>query len=498
MPRFRFVLSALSIVSLSLLTLSTGIADEFVIRMSNGKETIQARLAGQARGVLALELPNGELLLTPQQNLVSRKPGDDPPPVTHQEMVEQLTERFGENRFRATISEPFVFGVVLMGDLNKKEEIRLTNFMEKAVRYMQGMQNAFDRFADDLQIELTDSRFPLVVLIFESDDDFERYATEATGQSGIGQISLAGFYSKLTNWLAIRLTECDSFSTPLHEAIHQQVYNRGLYPRLAPVPLWFDEGIATGFGGKGDRISKGPGVVIPEQARRCVATKQLSWDEMMEQDAAFHSNTIVGEAYANAWGLHWLLVTRYKKEYSNYLNYLKSLPMLTEVDAQERQSQFRKAFGKDLKEMYQEFQKALPTAMRRARVSLQEQKTVGRFTEQVALGVIDIQAVARMDRGGFVEVNGQMKNVSPFRDLAFYVRVLTGTGRYEDWVFPNVRSGGTKRMDKKILSKVIPGASGGISGTFLVRAKSAPINSDTAKAWQRGSSPDFGIRVAPQ
>ena len=63
-----------------------------------------------------------------------------------------------------------------------------------------------------------------------------KYAAAATsGDEDIAR-RVAGFYSKLTNILAIRLEECRTFDTPLHEAIHQQVYVRKILPRHGADP----------------------------------------------------------------------------------------------------------------------------------------------------------------------------------------------------------------------------------------------------------------------
>ena len=72
---------------------------------------------------------------------------------------------------------------------------------------------------------------------------------------------MGGFYSPQTNFLAVRLDECRTYEVVLHEAIHQQTYNRELFHRLAAVPTWFQEGIATGFESSQGKISVGPGKI---------------------------------------------------------------------------------------------------------------------------------------------------------------------------------------------------------------------------------------------
>ncbi len=73
-------------------------------------------------------------------------------------------------------------------------------------------------------------------MIFETDEDFEEYTTKHTGGRGLSAGNIAGFYSPQTNYLYVRMSECYDFSTPLHEAIHQQCFNTGVLARLTDSP----------------------------------------------------------------------------------------------------------------------------------------------------------------------------------------------------------------------------------------------------------------------
>ena len=85
-----------------------------------------------------------------------------------------------------------------------------------------------------------------------------------------------------------------------------------------------------------------------------------------------------------------------------------------------------------------------------------------------------------------------MKNLSPIRPLTFHVVVLTETGIYADWVVPEVPVGRTAKLDGQIAAKVVPGALGGISRSFMVRAHSAVPGSETDAEWRRSPPvPEF-------
>jgi hypothetical protein len=79
-----------------------GWSDEFTVREDTGSEvTIEARLHGQGRGVMLLERRDGRLEFVPQEQILKRKPGPDPDPLTCQELIGRLTDQFGERTFRA-------------------------------------------------------------------------------------------------------------------------------------------------------------------------------------------------------------------------------------------------------------------------------------------------------------------------------------------------------------------------------------------------------------
>jgi hypothetical protein len=91
---------------------------------------------------------------------------------------------------------------------------------------MNNVDSVFLKFAESMDLPLHEPRHPLVLVIFELDEDFNKYVEEATGKGGLPPESILGFYWPVTNWLVVRMSSCDSFEVPLHEAIHQQVANR--------------------------------------------------------------------------------------------------------------------------------------------------------------------------------------------------------------------------------------------------------------------------------
>ncbi|MFG0332547.1 MAG: DUF1570 domain-containing protein [Maioricimonas sp. JB049] len=465
-------------------------ADVFVYLDQAGNEkTLEARLAGTGQGAMALERADGQIILVAESLIRDRAAAAGPEPIDADAMVHLLEERFGTDHVRTSIDKPFVIALVLSAPLDRRAERQVTGFVTKASRFMSNVDAVFTRFIRDMRIPMRKPEYPLVLLIFESDTDFNRYATEVTGGNGLSASRMAGFYSSLTNWLAVRMSACDTFEVPLHEAIHQQMYNR-VFQRLAAIPVWFDEGIATGFESDGERIDVHPARVNSRYARQA---KQLdgpvTWESVITDDSAFRGDILAGDAYTHAWSLHWMLVKRYRDQYRDYVTSLASREPLQEQSEAERLRSFEAAFGTTVPELFAEFPRVLDSEIRRQRVSLREPARAGELVTQDQLGEVRMQAVRRADLAGQLLVQGELRNASPFRTLCYHVTVETDAGLYAEWFVPDLGSGRKSPLKRQIVRKRMQNAPGGLSQTFRVRIRSALSESEDAAAWKRGELP---------
>jgi hypothetical protein len=380
-----------------------------------------------------------------------------------------------------------VIGLVLASRLPKGSETRAKNLLTRAAGYMKGVEGAFVSFVKEARVATQRPTHPLVVLIFESQDDFNKYAAAITGGNGLSASRIAGFYSGLTNFLAIRLAECRSFDVPLHEAIHQQVYNRHVFERLAPIPHWFDEGIATGFEGTQGRTSLGPSKISPRYARQVIAARELTFKEIVTDDRVFDGDVLAGEAYGNAWALHWLLFTKYRGQYGKYLRLLAEKQPLEKEDGERRLADFKQAFGKELAEIEREFPGVLEAGIKKQKVDLQPEKPPGIALTQQDVGEAEVTGVKKGNR---IEVEGRLTNISPLRPMSFHVTVETDGGTYAGWHVASLDIGKTASLVKQFAEKPMRGvrAAGSVS-TFRVRIRSATPESDEATQWRKGELP---------
>jgi hypothetical protein len=442
---------AASLIALILLTLTARApADKFTfIDLDGVKKTVEARLAGTGQEAVALEMDDGTWKLVSDGVLQTRQPGEDPTPISAQEMADRLAEQFTPELFEYRIAEPYVIGLVLAAPLEEPGRAQLKKFFGKATSFVQSIDRVFTKFAGDMGLDPQPPQFPLVMLIFETNEDFNDYAADATGGKGLSADNIAGFYSSTTNWLAIRLDECDSFEVPLHEAIHQQCFNRGILQRYAPIPAWFGEGIATGFENDGGRINVDPRRLNRNYAENAMRPFTVKFADVIQSDDAFHGDVLAGDAYVLAWCLHWLLVTEHPKQYTQYVKKLGAIEPLAEDDGDSRLAEFREAFGIDPAKLPEIVARQLTGAARRQRVRLSPpEPPVGRLVTQDSMGVLELGLVRR---GGAVQGTGSLRNLSPFRGLMFRVTVIGPDNRGIQWHVPEVAPNRKVQLDPKVM-----------------------------------------------
>jgi hypothetical protein len=481
--------SVVAIVVLSTMFAADTRGDVFEYVDQNGEtQTVEGRLHASGDGILAVEPADGSLRLIPQDVIRKRTPGPDPKPITPQQMLDQLKDEFGEENFRGVVSGQYVIGVVLQAPLPRTSERRVSAALRKSARYMQSIQTTFASFVRSMDLDAQKSKFPMVVLIFETDDNFEAYTAKATGSRGLSAGNIAGFYSHLTNYLYVRMSECYTFGTPLHEAIHQQCFNTGVFQRLAPIPVWFAEGMASGFEGGGDRVKTSPQKLNFEYARAIaegLLPRGLGWDVIAGSDQIFRGDIFAGPAYVHGWSMHWFLVSKYPKEYAQFLHYVQTLPPLEEVSDRERQAKFEELFGKTPGDFQREFPDAFASALKRQKLPPQPDPIPGLVKQNTNLAAIDLFAESN---GRQMLVQGKLRNISPIREMSYYVTIETDTGTFADWFVPRLKINqlivlkpqAARRPDGRFSA---PGRS------FRMQVQSVPADSDEAKAWASGRLP---------
>jgi hypothetical protein len=234
------------------------------------------------------------------------------------------------------------------------------------------LHDAFGNYWTKAGLELSAAHRPLVVVIFA---DRQAYAAAAAGDLGAAADRVVGYYNLLSNRvITYDLTGSDAVAaargrrpgqvgleilsspaasgmvaTVVHEATHQLAFNRGMHRRLAAVPLWVSEGIATYFETPDLENARGwraIGAVNRARLDQFLATfRPGAIESIIADDEPFRRADSALDAYAAAWALtHYLLQTR-KEEFIAYQKMLGAKAPLAEDSAEARRREFQKAFG---------------------------------------------------------------------------------------------------------------------------------------------------------
>jgi hypothetical protein len=256
------------------------------------------------------------------------------------------------------------------------------------------LHDAFANFWKQAGLEMSPPPRPLIVVIFA---DRQRYEAFAARDLGAAADRVVGYYNLMTN----RVTTFDltgsaglprpagqaaaragleilaspeasgMVATLVHEATHQMAFNGGLHQRLAPVPLWLSEGVATYFETpdlSSDRGWKGIGNVNTARLERFLASHRAGvLEQIVLGDEPFRRPDEAIDAYSRAWALTFFLMQTRKAAFTGYLRTIARKEPLTDDSQEERLRDFKDAFGaspQDLEEPLFKYMTRLRPAMR--------------------------------------------------------------------------------------------------------------------------------------
>lgn len=214
-------------------------------------------------------------------------------------------------------------------------------------------------------LEVASPPHPLVVVIFSDRERYETFSKEAMAG---GTRRAAGFYDARTNRVTtFDLTRAGTLarrpattaaraglqilstpqaaglvSTLVHEAIHQLAFNCGLHQRLAPVPVWVAEGLAT-YGERGwreiDEINR------PLLDRFLADRRPGDLEGILDSDASFRDAEEGAAAYARAWALTAFLARTRPEGFATYQRLVGAKHPLSPDSPARRREDFVAAFG---------------------------------------------------------------------------------------------------------------------------------------------------------
>jgi len=291
-------------------------------------------------------------------------------------------------RSRAAVAEPSAetpreIGRRILGDLPAGFDLVVTRHyvicFDTSRAYAQWCGALFERLYDvfvnywrQAGLEPSAPPRPLVVVIFASRQRYEAFAARDLGAAAD---RVVGYYNLITN----RVTTFDLtgsaalarpagrsaaragleilaspeaaglVSTLVHEATHQMAFNAGLHRRLAPVPLWVSEGVATFFEAPdvaSERGWKGIGTVNGPRLETFLATHRAGdLEAIVLGDEPFRRPDQAVDAYARAWALTFYLAQTRKAAFVTYLRAIARKEPLADDSPEQRLRDFTAAFG---------------------------------------------------------------------------------------------------------------------------------------------------------
>lgn len=277
---------------------------------------------------------------------------------------------------------PRELGLRILGELPPGFDLLVTKHyvicFDTSRQYAQWAASLFERLHDGFTnfwtragFELVPASRPLVVVIFA---ERHRYEEHAARDLGAATDRVVGYYNMLSNRVTtFDLTGSDALrasrpgasrptldvlarpeaaglvATLVHEATHQMAFNSGMHRRLAPVPLWVCEGLATYFEApdlSSDRGWRKIGGVNEPRKKQFFAASTPGWlQNLLRDDEALRRPDAATDAYAQAWALTAYLIQTKKERFVEYLAVLAAKQPFDDDPADLRIAEFSAAFG---------------------------------------------------------------------------------------------------------------------------------------------------------
>jgi len=323
--------------------------ERYVVQTDAG-DAVTTKLHAEVGAHRILMLPDGKFIARPNGETT---PTDRPfQPAAKDALAKKLLgEEFLGFKSNETKRYLYIY--------NTSEEFALATS-----RILETMFPGVMNYAAAQSITTHEPEVPLVVIMFRTEDEFQRYKQVPAG--------VIAYYNTVNNQvvmyeqssagqLAPDVAIQQSLSTIAHEGAHQILHNIGVQQRLSRWPMWLSEGLAEFFAPTraGRRLHwKGAGQVNDlrmfelEQYIKGRSSNAPN-GQMVEHTVLAGQLTSTG--YASAWALTHYLAKNKRVEFNAYvktMSELRPLEGFTKVVPpgviQDNLSDFTKHFGDDL------------------------------------------------------------------------------------------------------------------------------------------------------
>ena len=334
--------------------------------------------SGNQVGFAAVEFPDGRLEVIPHSDIVLMEEVGEPfRPLDADELGEQLSAEAGAG-FKILKSRHFLFVY------NTSEA-----YAAWCSKLFETLYLGFDKYQTQRGLNLNDPEFVMPVIIFPNREVFTNYAE----RDMLSAEGIVAYYNRVTNRVVLYdLSEEETsetseeprkrrrlnsqqiaeflarpnaelnVSTIVHEATHQIAFNRKMFPRTGPYPLWLVEGLSMAFETPSKDAAAGWNRRYSAVHPNLVRHRQLmSYLEKMPADPIrdiLRTNQFEGnllDSYAVAWGLFHYLNMKQPKKLSEYITLVAQKYPYQKYTPEERLADFEAVFGDDWERFYKGF-----------------------------------------------------------------------------------------------------------------------------------------------
>jgi hypothetical protein len=358
---------------LTIVSFTVAEADEVTIERSGKTIELSGSIQIEAQDhSLLFEANDGKLwIIKPDEVRSTQKTAYPVSSITQEDLSEQLLAELPAG-FKILKKKHYVIAY--------QTEIAYAKWI--AGLYESRLYPAFEKFWKRKKVDLTKEKYPLVIIIFANQLEYERYVVRELGEL---PGSMVAYYNLMTNRVAMYDLTADRIgatpiderkidqilsdpraipmvATIIHEATHQLIFNRGMQQRLADTPLWLNEGLALFFEAPDLRSKRGwrtPGRINRPRldlfVRNYANRSDSSIVDMITDDTRFQNAETGLSAYADAWAFVHFLLNRKPIEFAAYLQHMATHKPQVTVTPQQRLSDFTRFFGEDLVALERDF-----------------------------------------------------------------------------------------------------------------------------------------------
>ena len=253
-------------------------------------------------------------------------------------------------------------------------------FAQNSARLLESLYKKLIEKFQERGFAVADSEFPLVAIIFRSEEDFRRHREVDSEVQAYYEIMSNRIFFYETSERQLEDAQFAAMRKPqtvTHEGTHQILQNMGVQPRLAAWPPWLVEGMAE-LAAASER-KNGEWVQFSQVNPLHIATlEDLRDTQFLQGNTPASTRVEVGRAagtsmveylisktsltptdYSLSWALTHYLANKQTPAFLNYLKEMSQLPPGVSRTTQENQALFVRHFGSKFRQIDSQVEKHL-------------------------------------------------------------------------------------------------------------------------------------------